>query len=38
MNLEDLPIEILEDIENQSLEILNEIKEDIIVIGGWANV
>jgi len=36
MNLEDYPVEIKQDIEDQSLEILNIISDDIIVIGGWA--
>ena len=36
MNLEDFPEPIKEDIEDQSLSILEQIKEDIIVIGGWA--
>ncbi len=36
MNLEDFPEKIKEDIEDQSLSILEFIKNDIIVIGGWA--
>ena len=36
MNLEDLPIPIKKDIEDQSLSILERISDDIIVIGGWA--
>ena len=36
MNLEDFPEPIKKDIEDQSLSILEQIKEDIIVIGGWA--
>lgn len=36
MNLEDLSISIRNDIEDQSLEILRKIKDDILVIGGWA--
>ena len=33
MNLEELPLEIKNEIEDQSLEILESIKEKIIVIG-----
>ncbi len=36
MNLEDFPVEIRDDIEDQSLDILENIKDDIVVIGGWA--
>jgi hypothetical protein len=36
MNLEDLDREVKEDIEDQSLEILALVKDEIIVIGGWA--
>ena len=36
MNLEDFPDPIKKDIEDQSLSILEQIKDDIIVIGGWA--
>ncbi len=36
MNLEDFPEPIKKDIEDQSLSILEQIKDDIIVIGGWA--
>ena len=36
MNLEDFPEPINKDIEDQSLSILEQIKDDIIVIGGWA--
>jgi len=36
MNLEDFPIPIKKDIEDQSLSILEYVKEDIVVIGGWA--
>jgi hypothetical protein len=36
MNLEELPEPIKKDIEDQSLSILEHIKDDIIVIGGWA--
>jgi len=35
VNLEELPLEIKNEIEDQSLEILEPIKEKIIVIGGW---
>ena len=36
MNLQDYPDEIRDDIEDQSLDILEQIKDDVIVIGGWA--
>jgi hypothetical protein len=36
MNLEDFPEPIKKDIEDQSLSILEQIKDDIVVIGGWA--
>jgi len=36
MNFEDFPEAIKKDIEDQSLSVLEQIKEDIIVIGGWA--
>lgn len=36
MNLQDYPNEIKDDIEDQSLDILEHIKDDVIVIGGWA--
>lgn len=36
MNLEQFPTEIKNDIEDQSLSILDRIKDKIIVIGGWA--
>jgi len=36
MNLEQFPIDIKNDIEDQSLSILDRIKDRIIVIGGWA--
>jgi hypothetical protein len=36
MNLEQLPTDIKNDIEDQSLSILDKIKDRIIVIGGWA--
>ncbi|UCG70786.1 MAG: hypothetical protein JSV09_07255 [Thermoplasmata archaeon] len=36
MNLEELPEKVKRDIEDQSLSILEIIKDDIIVIGGWA--
>ena len=36
MNLEDFPEPIKKDIEDQSLELLEHINDNIIVIGGWA--
>lgn len=36
MNLEELPVVVKNDIEDQSLSLLGIIKNDIIVIGGWA--
>ncbi|MBN1389844.1 MAG: hypothetical protein JXA22_04275 [Candidatus Thermoplasmatota archaeon] len=36
MNLEQFPTDIKNDIEDQSLSILDRIKERVIVIGGWA--
>ena len=36
MNLEEFPEALKKDIEDQSLAILETIKDDIIVIGGWA--
>jgi hypothetical protein len=36
MNIEDFPTSVKMDIEDQSLSILQHIKDDIIVIGGWA--
>jgi len=36
MNLEDFPMLVRKDIEDQSLSILEHIKDDIVVIGGWA--
>lgn len=36
MNLEDFPMSVKKDIEDQSLSILEHIKENIVVIGGWA--
>jgi hypothetical protein len=36
MNIEDFPTFVKMDIEDQSLSILQHIKDDIIVIGGWA--
>jgi len=36
MNIEDFPEPIKKDIEDQSLSTLEHIKDDIIVIGGWA--
>lgn len=35
MNIEDLPMEIRDDIEDQSLALLEGLANDIIVIGGW---
>ncbi len=35
MTLEELPEAVKKDIEDQSLEILEHIKDNIIVIGGW---
>jgi hypothetical protein len=36
MNLEEFPEIIKKDVEDQSLAILAEIAEDVVVIGGWA--
>ncbi|MFQ6128738.1 MAG: hypothetical protein ACE5QW_07545 [Thermoplasmata archaeon] len=36
MNLEEFPPEVKMDIEDQSLALLDIVKDDIIVIGGWA--
>jgi len=36
MNLEEFPEGVKKDIEDQSLSILEVIKDDIIIIGGWA--
>jgi len=36
MNLEDFPEDVKKDIEDQSLAILEIVKDEIIVIGGWA--
>jgi len=36
VNLEGFPVEIRDDIEDQSLDILENIIDDIVVIGGWA--
>jgi len=36
MNLQDFPESVKNDIEDQSLSILEHINEDVIVIGGWA--
>ena len=36
MNLEEFPDEVKKDIEDLSLELLKEINEHVIVIGGWA--
>ncbi|MFO7618181.1 MAG: hypothetical protein R6W91_00730 [Thermoplasmata archaeon] len=35
MNLEQLPKQVREDIEDQSLEVLEKIASKIVVIGGW---
>jgi len=35
MNLQEFPVRLKEDIEDQSLSILKKINDDIIVIGGW---
>ncbi len=35
MNLQEFPDAIKDDIEDLSLQLLEEVKEDIIVIGGW---
>lgn len=36
MNIEEFPTEIKNDIEDQSLAILEDIRDDVVVIGGWA--
>ena len=36
MNIEEFPEDIKNDIEDQSLSIFDAIKDDVIVIGGWA--
>ncbi|MDI6640446.1 MAG: hypothetical protein QMD78_06460 [Methanocellales archaeon] len=36
MNIEELPIAILKDVEDRSLQIIKHIKDDIVIIGGWA--
>lgn len=36
MNLQDYPEVIKNDIEDQSLDVLEHINDDIVVIGGWA--
>lgn len=36
MDFHELPIEVKNDIEDQSLSILEIVKDDIVVIGGWA--
>jgi hypothetical protein len=36
MNLEEFPENVKKDIEDQSLTILKIVKDDIVVIGGWA--
>ncbi len=35
MSIEELPVEIRDDIEDQSLDLLEGLAADIIVIGGW---
>ena len=35
-NMEQLPKEIRDDVEDQSLYILQQIQEYIVIIGGWA--
>ncbi len=36
MDFHELPIEVRHDVEDQSLSILEIVKDDIVVIGGWA--
>ena len=36
MNVERIPLDVRDDIEDQSLEILERIAEGVVVIGGWA--
>lgn len=36
MNIEEFPEDVKKDIEDSSLSILEHIKDDIVVIGGWA--
>jgi hypothetical protein len=36
MNIQELPLEIKEDIEDSSLDLLAEIVDRIVLIGGWA--
>ncbi len=36
MNIQELPIEVKEDIEDSSLDLLAEIADHIMLIGGWA--
>jgi hypothetical protein len=36
VNIEQLPQQIREDVEDQSLDILQQIQQHIVVIGGWA--
>jgi hypothetical protein len=36
MNLQEFPKIVKEDVEDQSLSILEMVKDDIIVVGGWA--
>lgn len=36
VNLERLPKQVRDDIEDQSLDLLQQIQKNIVVIGGWA--
>lgn len=36
MNVEELPTQVKNDVEDQSLAILEDIRDDIVVVGGWA--
>lgn len=36
MDFHELPVEVKHDIEDQSLSVLEMVKDDVIVIGGWA--
>ena len=36
MNVERIPLEVRDDIEDQSLGILERIAEDVVIVGGWA--
>ena len=35
MNLQEFPIRIKNDIEDQSLQILSQIHDALVIIGGW---